>query len=77
MKIKILGTGCSNCHTLLENTKKAVEEEKLKDVDIEHVQEIDQIIAYGVMSNPSIVIDEEVKASGRIPDVDEIRGWLK
>lgn len=77
MKIKILGTGCANCHTLLENTKKAVELEKLENVEIEHVDDIAQIIEYGVMSNPSIVIDEEVKASGRIPDVEEIRGWLK
>ncbi len=77
MKIKILGTGCTNCHTLLENTQKAIEEEKLEGIEIEHVTDIAQIIEYGVMSNPSIVIDEEVKASGRIPDVEEIRGWLK
>ncbi len=77
MKIKILGTGCANCHKLLENTKKAIEEEKLKDIEIEHIQEIEKIIEYGVMSNPSIIIDEEIKASGKIPKVEEIRSWLK
>lgn len=77
MEIKILGTGCPNCHKLLENTQQALELEKLENVEIEHVQEIEKIIAYGVMSNPSIVINEEVKASGRIPEVEEIRGWLK
>lgn len=77
MDIKILGTGCTNCHKLLENTQQALKEEGLGNVEIDHIQEIDQIISYGVMSNPSIVINNEIKASGRIPDVEEIRGWLK
>jgi small redox-active disulfide protein 2 len=77
MTIKILGSGCPNCQRLEANAKKAVEELGLKDVQIEHVYEIDKIIEYGVMSTPAIVIDKEVKAAGRIPDVEEIKIWLK
>jgi len=77
MTIKILGSGCPNCQKLEVNAKKAVEELGLKDVQIEHVYEIDKIIEYGVMSTPAIVIDKEVKATGRIPDVEEIKNWLK
>ena len=77
MTIKILGTGCPACRLLELQTKKAVEELGLKNVQIEDVREIDKIIGYGVMSIPAIVINEEVKAAGRIPDVEEIKSWLK
>ncbi len=77
MTIKILGTGCPNCQKLETNARKAVEELKLENVQIEHVYEIERIIEYGVMATPAIVIDQEVKAAGRIPDVEEIKIWLK
>lgn len=76
MNIKILGSGCPNCETLEENAKKAVEELKLKDVQVEHEYDIAKITEYGVMSTPAIVIDEQVKASGRVPSVDEIKKML-
>ncbi len=77
MVVKILGSGCPNCQKLEENTKKAIEELGLKDVQIEHVYDIGKIVEYGVMSTPAIVFDNEVKAAGRVPDVEEIKGWLK
>ncbi len=77
MTIKILGSGCPNCQTLKDNAKKAVEELDLKDGQVEHEYDIAKITEYGVMSTPAIVIDEQVKASGRIPDVEEIKSWLK
>jgi len=77
MIIKILGSGCPNCQKLEDNAKKAVKELGLQNVQVEHIYEIDKIIEYGVMSTPAIVIDEEVKAAGRIPDIEEIKNWLK
>lgn len=77
MTITILGSGCLNCQKLEANAKKAVEELGLKDIEVEHVYEIDKIIEYGVMATPAIVIDEKVKAAGRIPGVEEIKTWLK
>ena len=75
--IKILGSGCPPCQLLELQTKKAVEELGLKDIQVEHIYDIDKIIGYGVMSTPAIVIDEEVKVTGRIPDIEEIKNWLK
>ena len=76
MKISILGTGCPKCKQLEANAKKAVEELKIK-AEIEKVIDIGEIVDYGVMPTPAIVIDGEVKASGRIPTVEEIKKWLK
>jgi small redox-active disulfide protein 2 len=77
MTIKILGSGCPKCQILEANAKRAIEDLGLMDVQIEHVREIDKIVEYGVMSTPAIVVDKEVKAAGRIPDVEEIKSWLK
>ena len=77
MIIKILGSGCPKCQILEANAKRAIEDLGLTDVQIEHVREIDKIVEYGVMSTPAIVVDKEVKAAGRIPDVEEIKSWLK
>ncbi|MBU4369689.1 TM0996/MTH895 family glutaredoxin-like protein [Patescibacteria group bacterium] len=77
MIIEILGSGCPKCQELEDNAKKAVEKLGLKSVEIKHIRDIDEIIEYGVMSTPAIVIDNKVKASGRIPEVEEIKGWLK
>lgn len=75
MKIEILGTGCAKCKTLYENTKKAVEECG-SDAEIVKVEEIPKIMAYGVMSTPALVIDGQVKFSGKVASVGEIKGML-
>lgn len=76
MEIKILGTGCPKCKQLEANAKKAAGELKIK-AEIEKVTDVGEIVNYGVMSTPAIVINGEVKASGRIPTVEEIKKWLK
>ena len=76
MKIEILGTGCPKCKKLEENARKAVSELKMK-AEIAKVTDIGKIIEHGVMTTPSLAIDGKVKASGRIPDVEEIKKWLK
>lgn len=76
MIIKILGSGCPSCLLLEEMVKGAIEELDLKDVQIEHVYDIDKIISYGVMATPALVIDEKVKSAGRIPSIVEIKKLL-
>lgn len=75
MIIKILGTGCSNCKRLEENTKKAVEELGL-DAIIKKVTDIKDIMKYGVMKTPALVVDEKVKVFGRVPTAEEIKKYL-
>lgn len=75
MKIKILGTGCSKCGKLEENTKKAIEELGI-DASIEKVTDFKKIVKYGVMQTPALVIDEEIKVVGKVPNVEEIKKYL-
>ncbi len=75
MKIEVLGTGCAKCATLYDNTKKALEVSG-KSAEVVKVQDIPTIMKYGVMSTPALVIDGQVKFSGKVASVDEIRGML-
>jgi small redox-active disulfide protein 2 len=76
MKIEILGMGCAKCNKLQGNVRKAVQELDIKP-DIEHVRDMDRILEYGVMMTPALAIDGRVVCSGRIPGIEEIKGWLK
>jgi small redox-active disulfide protein 2 len=75
MIIKILGSGCANCKKLFANTQEAVQELNL-DVKIEEVKDLDEIINYGVMKTPALVVNGKVKASGRVLGKEEIKKFL-
>ncbi|HBA70684.1 MAG: redox-active disulfide protein [Geobacteraceae bacterium GWC2_55_20] len=75
MKIEVLGTGCSKCKTLYENTNKALQESG-KNAEVVKVEDIPSIMKYGVMSTPALVIDGKVKFSGKLASVAEIIGML-
>ncbi|MFO7546797.1 MAG: thioredoxin family protein [Trueperaceae bacterium] len=75
MVIKVLGTGCPKCKRLQAEAEKALADTGIE-ARIEKVEDIDGIMRYGVMVTPALVIDEEVKSSGRIPQAAEIAGWL-
>ncbi len=76
MKIEILGTGCPKCKQLEENAKKAVEETGVN-AEVLKVEEMDKILSYGVMMTPALVLDGNVKCSGKIASVDEIKSWIQ
>ena len=71
MKIEILGTGCSKCKTLEENAKKAIAQIGGFH-EVKKVEDIVEIMNYGVMSTPALVVDGVVKSSGKVLSVDEI-----
>ncbi len=75
MKIEILGTGCAKCHKLEEDVWDAVHELGVEALIIS-VQDIKQIMGYGVMTTPALVVDGEVKMAGKNPTKDEIKKWL-
>lgn len=75
MKIKVLGTGCPKCKKLYAEAEKAIAISGVK-AELEKVEKIEEIIKYGIMATPGLVIDEVVKASGRIPQSDEIASWI-
>lgn len=76
MKIEILGMGCPKCKMLYENAQAAVKETGAE-AEVIKVEDMDKIIGYGVMMTPALVIDGEVKTSGKIPSSGEIKKWLK
>jgi small redox-active disulfide protein 2 len=75
-KIEILGVGCAKCHKLKEIVREVAKQEGIN-ADISKVEDFKKIMAYGVMTTPALVIDGEVKAAGKIPSIDQIKGWLK
>ena len=76
MEIKVLGPGCPRCEQTAENVKEAVAEAGV-DAKIEKVRDLLEIAKYGVFGTPAVVIDDEVKCVGKLPAVDELKGWLQ
>jgi small redox-active disulfide protein 2 len=76
MKVKVLGAGCPKCKKLYAEAEKAIASSGVK-ADLEKVEKIEEIIKYGIMATPGLVINEEVKASGRIPKSEEIASWIQ
>jgi small redox-active disulfide protein 2 len=74
-KIQILGTGCPKCKKLAEETEKAAKSLGLR-YEMEKVTEIDQILSFGVMSTPAVVVDGLVKVAGRVPSQEELKKML-
>jgi small redox-active disulfide protein 2 len=75
MDIRILGTGCAKCHKLEQETR-AVAAELGLDCTIAKVSEVKDIMAYGVMMTPALVVDGEVRAVGKVPSRDELKALL-
>ena len=75
MIIKILGPGCANCATLEKNTREAIAELGL-DATIEKVTNYAEIMGYGILRTPGLVVDEKVVLSGRVPTTQTVKELL-
>ncbi len=76
MKIQVLGTGCAKCGKLKELCEQAVTELGL-DAEITKVEDIMEITSFGVMTTPAMAVDGVVKFAGKVPSLDEIKGYLQ
>lgn len=76
MIIKVLGSGCANCKKLEAHVREAVKELGIE-ATIEKVENFQDIMAYGVMKTPALVVDEQVKIMGRVPSISDIKEHLK
>ncbi len=74
-KLQILGTGCAKCKALALATEEAAQKAGLE-YEIEKVTEINKIMAFGVMLTPALVVDGQVKLSGKVPSVPELMKLL-
>ncbi len=74
-KIQILGTGCPKCQQLAETAENAAKELGIA-YELEKVKDIRQIMSFGVMATPALVVDGVVKVAGRVPSMDETKSLL-
>jgi len=76
MKIEVLGPGCPKCNQTYSNAEEALKESNIQ-AELRKVEKIEQILGYGVMVTPALVIDGDVKCAGKIPSVEQIREWIE
>ena len=76
MNVKILGGGCSKCETLLANAKEAIEKAGVK-AEVEYITDMEQVMSYGVMSMPAIVVNEQVVSMGKVLKAAQVEELLK
>lgn len=74
MNIKVLGTGCPSCIKLEKHVRQAIEG---TDITVEKVTDISDIMSYGVLGTPALVIDEVVVSTGKVNSVKEIQELIK
>jgi len=75
MEIKVLGTGCAKCKALEKLTREVVDEMKI-DATVTKVEDITEIMKFGVMVTPALVVDGKVVLKGRLPAASEIKQFL-
>ncbi|EAT58388.1 thioredoxin family protein [Chlorobium ferrooxidans] len=73
--VKILGSGCASCNQLVDVVKAVIAAEGIE-ASVEKVEDLQQIMAYSVISTPALVVDEVVVCKGRIPAREEIKEML-
>jgi small redox-active disulfide protein 2 len=74
-KIQILGTGCSKCNKLAELAQEAARELNIE-YNLEKVTDLNDIMNFGVMITPALVVDGEVKIAGKVPKIEKIKQML-
>jgi len=74
--IKVLGPGCPKCAKVEERVRASLAALGLA-AEVEKVTDIRRMIGYGILATPGLVIDGQVKSSGRIPRVEEIVAWIR
>ncbi len=73
--IKVLGTGCRNCETTANLIKIAAEQARVE-IRLEKVTDLAEIMSYGVMSTPGVVVDGRLVHAGGLPAPDQVREWV-
>jgi len=76
MKVQILGTGCTKCNKLYELAERAISDAGAE-AELTKVADLAEIASLGVAITPALVIDGEVKSSGKLPTVERIVEWLR
>ncbi len=76
MNIKVLGSGCANCHKVKAVVREVVTELALENATIQEVTDMKEIMKYPILATPGLVVDEKLVSAGRIPTKAEVTTWL-
>jgi small redox-active disulfide protein 2 len=75
VKIKVLGSGCKNCHKLEEEVINALAELDVA-AEVEKITDMDKIIEHDIFMTPGLIVNEKIKVFGRVPRRSEIKKWI-
>ncbi len=76
IEVKILGTGCANCKATQELVEKVCSDNAIP-INLEKIEDTVQIMSYGIMSTPGVVVDGKIAHTGGIPDAKTVLSWFK
>jgi len=76
LSVKILGPGCSKCRTLERKVRELIEKNNIH-AEVLKIEEITEMMNYGIMMTPALVVNEKVKSFGIVPKDDQILKWIK
>ncbi len=76
MEIKVLGPGCTKCSKTEKLVQEAIKESGV-DATVEKVTDMMQIATYGVLGTPSVIVDGQVKCTGKVPKKADVLSWLE
>lgn len=75
MKIRVLGSGCAKCKTLEERIRQLIAKNNLN-IEVEKVTDLKEIMSYGILSTPGLVIDGVLKSAGSVPKDEQLLVWM-
>ena len=75
MKIRVLGSGCAKCKTLEERIRQLIAKNNLN-IEVEKVTDLKEIMSYGILSTPGLVIDGVLKSAGSVPKDEQLLAWM-
>ena len=76
LSVKILGPGCSKCRTLERKVRELIEKNNIH-AEVLKIEEITEMMNYGIMMTPALVVNEKVKSLGIVPKDDQILKWIR
>ena len=75
LKIKVVGGGCATCHKLADMCRTIIDEHNI-DAEIEKVTDLNKFAELGIFMTPGLIINDQVKSSGKLPDENTLEKWL-
>jgi len=76
MIVKVLGAGCSKCKLLVKRLEEIKQQNQL-DFDLEYITQLEDIMSYGIMMTPGLIINDELKTVGKVPSDSQLLDWIK